>query len=150
MKKLAYIAQLEVILVAFPFVDRRAAGFGCSATEDAPPSMRERVAPIWNSSAAGPESFARGPDRAIHVPSRYTFASPFESFCLRRNKMDEETFEGTLVLEQLAEAGELDEFMEAVDADDLDRAVLLMRRANVDAETIAIVLAKMADPDGEH
>ena len=64
--------------------------------------------------------------------------------------MDEDTFEGTLVLEQLAESGELDEFIEAVDADDLDKAALLMRRANIDAETIAIVLAKMADADGEH
>jgi len=64
--------------------------------------------------------------------------------------MDEETFEGTLVLEQLAEAGELDEFMEAVDADDLDKARSLMKKANVDAETIAIVLEKMAAADGEH
>lgn len=64
--------------------------------------------------------------------------------------MDDETFEGTLVLEQLAEAGELDEFIEAVDADDLGKAAALMRRANVDAETIAIVLEKMAAADGEH
>lgn len=64
--------------------------------------------------------------------------------------MDEETFEGTLVLEQLAEAGELDAFMDAVDADDLERAAALMKRANVDAETIATVLQKMADADGEH
>jgi len=64
--------------------------------------------------------------------------------------MDEDTFEGTLVLEQLAEAGELDAFIEAVDADDLDKARSLMKRAKVDAETIATVLAKMADPDGEH
>ena len=64
--------------------------------------------------------------------------------------MDEDTFEGTLVLEQLAEAGELDEFMEAVDADDLDKARSLMKKANVDAETIAIVLEKMAAADGEH
>jgi len=64
--------------------------------------------------------------------------------------VDEETFEGTLVLEQLAEAGELDAFMDAVDADDLERAAALMKRANVDAETIATVLQKMADADGEH
>ena len=64
--------------------------------------------------------------------------------------MDEQDFEGTLVLEKLAEIGKVDDFFEAIDADDFDAAKALMKRANVDAETIAIVLKKMADADGNH
>ncbi|MCC2679946.1 MAG: hypothetical protein K0R29_2522 [Pseudobdellovibrio sp.] len=59
--------------------------------------------------------------------------------------MDENDFEGTIVLERLAEIGKLDAFFEAVDADDFGRAQSLMKRANIDAETIAIVLQKMSD-----
>jgi hypothetical protein len=64
--------------------------------------------------------------------------------------VDEKDFEGTLVLEQLAEIDRVDEFFEAVDADDVQRAVLLMREARVDAETIAIVVKKIEAADGEH
>jgi hypothetical protein len=63
--------------------------------------------------------------------------------------MNEQVFEGTLVLEKLAEIGKLDEFFEAIDADDLHRAAALMKRAKVDKETIAIVLKKMTEADGE-
>jgi hypothetical protein len=64
--------------------------------------------------------------------------------------MDETDFEGTRVLEQLAAIGRVDEFFEAVDADDVDRATALMRRAQVDPKTIAIVVKKMKESDGEH
>lgn len=64
--------------------------------------------------------------------------------------MDETDFEGTLVLEKLAEINKVDAFFEAIDADDFDKAKSLMKRANIDAETIAIVLKKMNDSDGEH
>jgi hypothetical protein len=64
--------------------------------------------------------------------------------------MDENDFEGTLVLEQLAAVGRLDAFFAAVDADDLAKAKALMKRAGVDTETIAIVLAKMEAADGDH
>ncbi|HTQ04567.1 MAG TPA: hypothetical protein VMI54_11955 [Polyangiaceae bacterium] len=64
--------------------------------------------------------------------------------------MDESDFEGTLVLERLAEIGRVEEFFDAVDADDAERAALLMRKAKVDAPTIAVVLRKMAEADGEH
>ncbi len=64
--------------------------------------------------------------------------------------MDENDFEGTLVLEKLAEIGKVEAFFEAVDSDDFGKAKLLMKRANVDSETIAIVLKKMGDADGEH
>ncbi len=64
--------------------------------------------------------------------------------------MDETELEGSLVLEQLAAIGVVDEFYEAVDADDVQRAVALMRRANVDAETIAAVVKKIEAADGTH
>jgi hypothetical protein len=64
--------------------------------------------------------------------------------------MDETDFEGTLVLEKLAEIGEIDAFFEAIDSDDFNKAASLMKRANVDLETIAIVLKKMSEADGEH
>lgn len=64
--------------------------------------------------------------------------------------MDEEDFEGTLVLEQLAAIGEVEAFFDAIDSDDEPRAVALMKRAGVDAPTIATVVKKMAQSDGEH
>lgn len=64
--------------------------------------------------------------------------------------MDETDFEGTLVLEKLAEIGKVDAFFEAIDTDDFGKAKSLMKRANIDSETIAIVLKKMADADGAH
>ena len=64
--------------------------------------------------------------------------------------MDENDFEGTLVLEKLAVIDKVDAFFEAVDADDFAKASSLMRRADVDSATIAIVLKKMADADGNH
>lgn len=64
--------------------------------------------------------------------------------------MDESDFEGTLVLEKLAEIGKVDDFFDAVDSDNFGKAASLMKRANIDSETIAIVLKKMGDADGEH
>jgi len=64
--------------------------------------------------------------------------------------MDEKEFEGTLVLEKLAEIQMVDDFFEAIDADDVPRAVALMRRAQVDAETIAVVVQKIEAADGTH
>ena len=64
--------------------------------------------------------------------------------------MDEENFEGTLVLEQLAAIDRVDEFFDAIDADDVERAVELMREAGVDRPTIAVVVAKLEAADGTH
>jgi len=64
--------------------------------------------------------------------------------------MDESDFEGTLVLEKLAAIGKVDEFFDAVDADDFTAATVLMKRAQIDTETVAIVLKKMAAADGDH
>jgi hypothetical protein len=64
--------------------------------------------------------------------------------------VDESSFEGSEVLEQLAAIGKVDEFFEAIDADDERRAVALMRHAEIDAATIEIVLEKMRAADGEH
>ena len=64
--------------------------------------------------------------------------------------MDESDFEGTLVLEQLAAVDKIDEFFEAIDADDVEWAKRLMKLANVDAPTIATVVRKMEAADGSH
>ena len=64
--------------------------------------------------------------------------------------MDESEFEGTLVLEQLAAIGKVEEFFDAVDADDIRRAVQLMKSADIDASMIATVVRKMEEDDGEH
>ena len=64
--------------------------------------------------------------------------------------MDESDFEGTLVLEKLAEINKLDDFFEAIDSDDFAKATSLMKKARVDAETIAIVIKKMQEADGNH
>lgn len=61
--------------------------------------------------------------------------------------MNEKDFEGTLVLEKLAEINKLDDFFEAVDSDDFGKARALMRRANIDSNTIAFVLQKMGNGD---
>jgi hypothetical protein len=64
--------------------------------------------------------------------------------------VDESDFEGTLVLEKLAQFGKIDDFFEAIDADDFGKVSTLMKRAGVDAESIAMVLKKMRDATGEH
>ena len=64
--------------------------------------------------------------------------------------MDENYFEGTLVLEKLAEIDKVDEFFEAIDSDDFTSAEKLMKAAKVDSVTIGTVLRKMAQADGEH
>ena len=64
--------------------------------------------------------------------------------------MDESDFEGTLVLEQLAEVGCLEDFFDAIDSDDVARATSLMKKAKIDAPTIAMVVHKMETSDGEH
>jgi hypothetical protein len=64
--------------------------------------------------------------------------------------MDESDFEGTLVLEQLAEIGRVEDFFDAIDSDDVPRAASLMKKAGVDASTIAVVVKMMEDGGGEH
>jgi hypothetical protein len=64
--------------------------------------------------------------------------------------MDEKDFEGTLVLEQLAAIGRVEDFFDAIDSDDVDRATSLMKKAKIAAFTIAMVVRKMEDADVEH
>jgi hypothetical protein len=64
--------------------------------------------------------------------------------------MDDKEFEGTLVLERLAEIGRVEAFFDAIDSDDVPRAVRLMKRAKIDPSTIAAVVRKIEDGDGEH
>jgi len=69
---------------------------------------------------------------------------------VRGDLMDDADFEGTLVLEQLAAIGKVEDFFDAIDADDTQRATSLMKEADVDAATIATVIKKMEASDGEH
>ncbi|MFN2546703.1 MAG: hypothetical protein ABR567_04675 [Myxococcales bacterium] len=64
--------------------------------------------------------------------------------------MDERDFEGTLVLEQLATIGRVEDFFDAIDSDDVERATSLMKKAGLDAATIGVVIRKMKDADGAH
>jgi len=64
--------------------------------------------------------------------------------------MDESDFDGTRVLEQLAAIGRIDDFFEAIDADNVQRAASLMKKAGIDASTIATVVRKMENADGDH
>jgi hypothetical protein len=64
--------------------------------------------------------------------------------------MDEQDFEGTLVLEKLAEINKVDDFFDAVDSDDFAKAKSLMKLAQIDTDTIRAVLNKMKAADGEH
>ena len=62
----------------------------------------------------------------------------------------DEGFEGTLVLERLAAVGKVEDFFDAIDSDDVQRATTLMRLAGIDASTIATVIRKMEEGDAEH
>ena len=63
--------------------------------------------------------------------------------------MGEIDFEGSLILEKLAEADKVDEFYAAIDSDDFSRVKALLGQAGVDAATIAFVLQKMSDGDSD-
>lgn len=64
--------------------------------------------------------------------------------------MNENEFEGTLVLEKLAEISQVDDFFEAIDSDDFTKAASLMKKAGIDSETVSIVLKKMRDAEGKN
>lgn len=64
--------------------------------------------------------------------------------------MEESDFEGTLVLEKIAEIDKIDQFFEALDSDDFDAAKRLMKKAGVDGETVMMVMRKMREADGKH
>ena len=59
--------------------------------------------------------------------------------------MDEDDFEGTLVLEQLASMGLVEDFFEAIDSDDVEGAISLMKKARVDNHIIATVVKKIIE-----
>ncbi len=59
--------------------------------------------------------------------------------------MTEDDLEGSLILEMLSAIGKLDDFLEAVDSDNFGKAAALMKAANVDSESIKMVLDKMAN-----
>mgnify|MGYP001191805706 CR=1 FL=1 len=64
--------------------------------------------------------------------------------------MNDADFEGSAVLEKLAQIGERDSFFDAVDSDDFGKATVLLKKAGVDDATIKFVLRKMQEADGNH
>lgn len=64
--------------------------------------------------------------------------------------MSDLDFEGTLVLERLAEIDAVDDFFEAIDSDDVEKATALMKRAGLDASTVATVVRKIEEADSDH
>ena len=64
--------------------------------------------------------------------------------------MEKNAFEGSLVLEKLAEIGKLDDFYGAIDSDNFKKVKSLMTVAGIDDETIATVLRKMQEAEEEH
>jgi len=63
--------------------------------------------------------------------------------------LDESSFEGTIVLEKLARIDRVEEFMAAVDSENVENVTKLMKSAGIDDDTIAITLRKMTDPYDE-
>jgi hypothetical protein len=56
--------------------------------------------------------------------------------------MNDQDFEGTLILEKLAEIGKVEEFFEAVD---FSKVQSLMRQAEIDSQSIGIPETKIPD-----
>lgn len=54
--------------------------------------------------------------------------------------MSRDFFEGSYILEKVAEVGLVDEFFDAVDSDDFFRVSSIMRRAQLDQQTISTVI----------
>lgn len=65
-------------------------------------------------------------------------------------EIEKNFFEGSLVLEKLAEIGQLDPFWEAIDSDDHNKVRSLLQQAKIDRMTINGVLQAMNDNDGKH
>ena len=56
-------------------------------------------------------------------------------------------FEGSLILEKLAEINKVEDFFDAVDSDDFEGVESLLRDAQIDENEIKTVLKKMRDSD---
>jgi len=59
--------------------------------------------------------------------------------------MNEEDFEGSLILEKLAALDLVDDFFEAIDSDDLVKVTALLKEAGVEDDSIRSVLEQIDD-----
>ena len=59
--------------------------------------------------------------------------------------MLEESFEGSLVLEKLAEVNLVDEFYAAIDSDDIPKVIQLLRSAEVNEGLIKTLISQLVD-----
>lgn len=64
--------------------------------------------------------------------------------------MDASDFEGSLVLEKMAEIGQLDAFYDAVDSDNFSKVRSLMLKAGLDLQTIEQVVIQMQTASGSN
>lgn len=60
---------------------------------------------------------------------------------------DNDDFDGSLILEKLAEAGRLDDFYESIDEDDFKRARKILRETGFPIEMIHRVIQEIQDAD---
>ena len=63
--------------------------------------------------------------------------------------MNEDEFEGTLVLEKLAALDLVSDFYDAIDSDDIEKAIVLLKKARIENSTISIVLKKISKSNQE-
>lgn len=56
-------------------------------------------------------------------------------------------YDGSQVLEKLAEIDALEEFYDAVDSDNFGEAISILKKANLDKETIDAVIRAMRESD---
>lgn len=64
--------------------------------------------------------------------------------------MDVNSFEGSKILEKLAEINRLDDFFEAIDSDNFSKIKSLLKQAQIDTQTASLVLKKIIDSSDEH
>lgn len=57
--------------------------------------------------------------------------------------MNEENFEGTLILEKMAELSKLEDFFDAIDSDDFVKVKKLLKLAQIDDSTIEVLMSKI-------
>lgn len=58
--------------------------------------------------------------------------------------------EGSIVLETLAEHDLLEDFLEAIDSDDIPKVISLMRRVQIDEEVINLTIRQIRESHFNH
>ncbi len=59
--------------------------------------------------------------------------------------MNKDEYEGSSVLEILAQEGLIDDFYEAVDSDNIEKAISVMRKAQIEEDVIELTIRQILD-----